>query len=407
MKKLKMFLNKNKGFTLVELLAVIAILSILVIIALPNIMQLFQDAKKSAFETEIKSLYKEAQNNWLRDNVLGSGEKTYSKCDDGCENNLDIEGGTELDYYISIKSNGKVSKFYATNNTYQYEYTGEELKVSDIKEIKTISELNEDEILSINRNEVIKGNESIAGGNANNNPVSFETDSWKTIQNAVKSNNTSAYSIGDTKTIDLGDFGVHTVRVANKSNPSECSNSGFSQTGCGFVVEFEDIITTHVMNPFNNNGTVNGDGNKGGWEYSSARQYLNNEIYNSLPTELKSVIIDTFVVSGYGARDNANFLTTDKLYYLSRVEVDGKSSSSYATDSPYSHQLDFYLNYGTNASVAVKKMDGVKSHWCLRTASKMSSYPQYYNIFFGIRPSDGRVEQYGACSGVSPAFRIG
>ena len=42
--------NKN-GFTLVELLAVIAILAILVIIALPNVIKMFNNAKKSSFLT--------------------------------------------------------------------------------------------------------------------------------------------------------------------------------------------------------------------------------------------------------------------------------------------------------------------------------------------------------------------
>ena len=47
---------KKKGFTLVELLAVIAILAILVIIALPNVLSMFTDAKKSTFKTEVQTL---------------------------------------------------------------------------------------------------------------------------------------------------------------------------------------------------------------------------------------------------------------------------------------------------------------------------------------------------------------
>ena len=50
---------KNKGFTLVELLAVIAILAILVIIALPNVLKMFNQAKKDTFLTEAKTIYKE------------------------------------------------------------------------------------------------------------------------------------------------------------------------------------------------------------------------------------------------------------------------------------------------------------------------------------------------------------
>ena len=47
---------KKRGFTLVELLAVIAILAILVIIALPNVMGMFNNAKKNTFLTEIKKI---------------------------------------------------------------------------------------------------------------------------------------------------------------------------------------------------------------------------------------------------------------------------------------------------------------------------------------------------------------
>ena len=44
-------MNK-KGFTLVELLAVIAILAILVIIALPNVLSMYNEARKNTFVTE-------------------------------------------------------------------------------------------------------------------------------------------------------------------------------------------------------------------------------------------------------------------------------------------------------------------------------------------------------------------
>ena len=46
-------MNK-KGFTLVELLAVIAILALLVIIALPNVLSMFNNAKKDLFYNRSK-----------------------------------------------------------------------------------------------------------------------------------------------------------------------------------------------------------------------------------------------------------------------------------------------------------------------------------------------------------------
>ncbi len=235
---------------------------------------------------------------------------------------------------------------------------------------------------------------------------SFAEDRWSKISNNIKNGTADCYHVGDTKEIDMGTFGTHTVRIANMSTPDVCNEDGFSQTACGFVVEFADIITRHRMNPFEQSGNVNGDGNRGGWEHSEIRQYVNNDIYNDLPLDLKKVIINTFAVSGYGAKDDANFLTTDKIYYLSKVEVDGRVYNQY-TDSSFSRQLDYYNEYSSNSSLSIKQYGDTPSHWCFRTAAKMTSGPQYYNIFYGIRPSDGWVETYGACDGVSPAFRLG
>ncbi len=101
--------------------------------------------------------------------------------------------------------------------------------------------------------------------------VSFTEDSWETIAELVKAGKTDTYNVGNTKTIDMGTYGIHTVRVANKSTPSECSTTGFSQSACGFVLEFADIITTHAMK---DSAT-----NKGGWPATSMRTFVNNDIY--------------------------------------------------------------------------------------------------------------------------------
>ena len=87
------------------------------------------------------------------------------------------------------------------------------------------------------------------------NPSSFATDSWSTIAYSIKGGNTCKYNVGDTKSVNVGTFGTHTVRVSNKSKPSSCSSSTYSQTACGFVIEFADIIVRYNMNPA---GTYNG-----------------------------------------------------------------------------------------------------------------------------------------------------
>ena len=262
------------------------------------------------------------------------------------------------------------------------------------------------------------------------NPVSFSTDSWETIATAVREGNISKYNVGDTKTIDMGTYGTHTLRIANTSTPSECSTSGFSQSACGFVLEFADIITEHEMDDMLTN--------VGGWPASSMYTFVNNDIYNAIPSEIKNAIIDTTVVSGHGSKDTANFTSTDKLYLLSTAEVwtDSTSSSAPIIDidnesrignikflaapsvgecvgdiscdsaRTITRQLDYYKNSGTtvsNYSVVIKKYGTSNNYWWLRT-------PNYrLNSSFYISKDDGSpLTEYSNNSfGVSPAFRIG
>ena len=231
------------------------------------------------------------------------------------------------------------------------------------------------------------------------NPVSFATDSWETIITAVKENNISKYNVGDTKTVDMGTYGTHTLRIANTSTPSECSTSGFSQTACGFVLEFADIIAAHKMNDTNTN--------VGGWSSTSMRTFVNNDIYNALPSEIKNAIIDTTVVSGHGSTSGeSNFTSTDKLYLLAPKEIYTDWSYSYDTARDVTRQLDYYKNLGTstsNYSGAIKKNGTSASTWWLRAAYSNTTTGFFRVIFNG----DWRYDSATGTYGVAPAFRLG
>ena len=230
-------------------------------------------------------------------------------------------------------------------------------------------------------------------------PNSFATDSWKTIIKAVRNNNISKYNVGDTKEITLDGYGTHTLRLANKSTPSECSTSGFSQSACGFVVEFADIITTHKMNDTNTN--------VGGWPASSMYTFVNNDIYNALPSEIKNAIIDTTVVSGHGSTSGEeNFTSIDKLYLLSPKEIYTDYSATNDTAINLTRALDYYTSIGvtTSSYSGAKKKNGTSADWWwLRTAT---SY--YTDNFLPVASNGGW--SYGSATaiyGLSPAFRIG
>ena len=230
------------------------------------------------------------------------------------------------------------------------------------------------------------------------NPVSFSTDSWETIATAVKEGNISRYKVGDTKTVDLGTYGTHTLRIANTSTPSECSTSGFSQTACGFVLEFTDIITTYNMNTTATN--------VGGFPSSNMYTFINNDIYNSLPTELQNVIINTKTISGHGSGETTNFTSTNKLYLLTPKEVYTNFSNSYDTSKDLTRALDYYTAKGVtngNCSEVIKKNGSTATAWWFRTAYSYSNNGFYYANASGDWYSGSATNAYG----VSPAFRIG
>jgi hypothetical protein len=155
------------------------------------------------------------------------------------------------------------------------------------------------------------------------------------------------------------------------------------------------------------------DTNVGGWQSSEMRTYVNNDIYNLIPSELRDLIIDTTVISGHGESDSANFTTTDKLYLLSIIEVWNRNNQlmyynqgDSASGEGITRQLDYYNIKGvttSSCSTAIKQKDGIGGWW-LRSAysygstgfsyvsSESGGYGNYY---------DSRVAY-----GVSPAFRL-
>ena len=224
-------------------------------------------------------------------------------------------------------------------------------------------------------------------------PVSFSADSWKVISKAIKTGE-YPYQVGDTKEIDMGSLGTHTVRVANTSS---CTNGETSETACGFVVEFADVISKQAMN--------SNDTNVGGWPASELRTYVNGTIYNALPSELQNVIVTTKVVSSHGSTSGeTNFISNDKLYLLSTKEV-WNGGTGYDTAEAETRQLDYYKNKGvttSNYSGAIKQYNESNSLWWLRSA-----YSAYSSYVFAVSDSG---EWYGSnpypTRGVSPAFRI-
>ncbi len=329
------------------------------------------------------------------------------------------------EYTIINESNGigaQLSIDLVNTNTEYFKVTETlddiELQAGETTKVRIIVELLETptdtaletEITGTIEAKAIKNTEANSNDSASKtagDPESFATDSWKTIQKAVKNNNTSAYKVGDTKTVKING-NDYTVRIVNKSTNAKCDNENYSQTACGFVVEFADIIEIRVMD--------SSFSNIGGWPESELYSFLQDPFYNSLPSDLKSSIKSTRVISSHGLGDSSNFVTTDKLYLLSGVEIHG--ADQYDTAASTTHQLDYYVGQpieqilpcGQSCGViedsyprARKQYNGSYDWYWLRTA-----YSDNNTDFRDVK-SNGDMHNGDSDYnyGFAPAFRIG
>ncbi len=214
-------MNK-KGFTLVELLAVIAILALLVIIALPNVLSMFNKAKKDTFLTEAKSIFKESASKYISDNMHNSNEgNIYCKSETDSKNPLDMDIGNTY-YYIEKDSTGKTIKFVAWNssgyvtkivgdNVMLNDVTGNNVSESSVKDITCNNVLTNLEVISkLTKTYTINANASAETSNKGKLTISIASSNTTDEFNKVKY---IIYKKNNTEYVE-----IHETVLTNKSN---------------------------------------------------------------------------------------------------------------------------------------------------------------------------------------------
>ena len=221
----------------------------------------------------------------------------------------------------------------------------------------------------------------------------FASDSWSNINSKVVED-PSYYPVGCERKIKQSDFSSNTVRVANNTTPEICNTTGFSQTACGFVLEYIDPVSAYYL-------------------------------YDYLPQELIDIIIDTPTVStvfladgtylnAYLASPYRTVETVDKIYLLGINEIYGES---YNKDNPITttRQLDYYKNNDVSLSnfSLVKKSSIIgwelRDYLCNKN-NEDEDCNSYYNYYVS---TNGYLQNYNVSGGSGgggdyiPALRIG
>lgn len=122
---------KKKGFTLVELIAVIALLSIIMLLIIPNVANYLNSSKKTLFYDNVVNMFKSATTTFMyQDDPTNT---TFSN--NGVKLDVDVE--SEYVYTIKVNNYGEVISIDVNNGVYSYNKSSsdinEGLNKSDIK----------------------------------------------------------------------------------------------------------------------------------------------------------------------------------------------------------------------------------------------------------------------------------
>lgn len=127
-------MNNKKGFTLVELITVIALLGVIMLLVVPNVVESFSNAKKNMFYNDLLNIFSSASTTYI---TRAADDANTSKifCNAGGTGNnpLDVEASDKLKYRVEVDKNGQVIKLKASNNEYSFELNKSDMKKSDIK----------------------------------------------------------------------------------------------------------------------------------------------------------------------------------------------------------------------------------------------------------------------------------
>ena len=180
-------MKKKNGFTLVELLAVIVILAIILVIAVPKITDTIKNSKKASFESSAKTIAAQAEKKKMEKEIL---EDTGSiSCSDIVKLNDTDYGNCSITFdgntaKVSLIGKGKFEGLAIINGTKDNAKAGDTKLPEYGKGTIFIKNLYDNEILKVT-NGLKKDNTSDAniryeGGNPNNY-VSFNDELWRII----------------------------------------------------------------------------------------------------------------------------------------------------------------------------------------------------------------------------------
>ena len=384
-------MNK-KGFSLIEIIVVIALLGAIMILVVPNLTKNYKDSKKRLFYDNVVSLYTSAGRSFLL--LDNPSSKTFSN--DG-NVLLDAEVSDDITYKIIVNSYGEVISIYVTDGIYTYfKSKKDEIKKGDIK-LDDIVE-GTDKLDIPNEDDTSSDGETLLSRILNDNPTisersnfstPFTTTNTGTLYKATESIAGSTakdvyYFAGDAKN-NWVKFGKHQTSLIKyrgyyTSDPSnyreystmeECTSATAYNTNCTefkFYSASDDIYWRIIR--------TNSDGSirllYSGTSPDTTKGYLGISLFNTLCTNPKYV--------GYMYGDN------DITLGEARTNTNDSTIKTYI-DNWYEKNFTAYTNYLSNDAVYCNDRVLASGSTYTTTSSSIFYFKPYERLYTNKTPT--------------------
>ena len=143
-------MNK-KGFTLVELLAVIAMLAILILLVTPNILKMFNEGKESVFVQQAQRVMEASNTKFMSVSLKKPGAYIFTNLKDATGDNVENLNLTNdsVTYCVKMNNEGNVTYLHVSSDTYSIKTENTKgIKIDDISKTNSDGayELREDAV---------------------------------------------------------------------------------------------------------------------------------------------------------------------------------------------------------------------------------------------------------------------